>query len=149
MDGMKKLMKGEIRYIARKWEGNVWGVYDRAMGSWPKQRPDLGTVQQQVAKGVAEQEAKRLNVLAGINPDGTVPTAPTTSKAVKAVKATKPATKSTKAAASTEVKFEAVEIPVEIPDEPTEPAEVEAYNIEEFGATDADELAAKYEGAYL
>lgn len=145
MDGMKKLMKGEIRYVARKWEGNVWGVYDRAMASWPGQNLRVGKVLQKVSKEEAEAEARRLNILVGIDPDGAVPTAPTTAKSVKSVKATKPATKSTKAAASTEVKFEAVEIP----DEPAEPAEVEAYNIEEFGATDADELAAKYEGAYL
>lgn len=140
MDGMKKLMKGEIRFVARKWEGNVWGVYDRAMASWPGQNPQIGKVLQRTKQDEAEQEARRLNVLVGIDPDGTVPSPP-----VKAVKATKPATKSVKAKASTEIKFEAVEIP----DEPAEPVEVEAYDIEEFGAKDADELAAKYEGAYL
>lgn len=142
MDGMKKLMKGEIRYVARKWEGNVWGVYDRAMASWPGQNPQVGKVLQKTTKDEAEAEARRLNVVVGIDPDGTVPTAPVTSKSSKATKSSKPATKTTKAKASTEIKFEAVEIP-------DEPAEVESYDIEEFGAKDADELAAKYEGAYL
>lgn len=145
MDCMKKLMKGEVRYIARKWEGNVWGVYDRAMASWPGQNPQVGKVLQKTTKDEAEAEARRLNVVLGIDPDGTVPTAPATSKSSKATKSSKPVTKTTKAKASTEIKFEAVEIP----DEPAEPAEVEAYDIEEFGAKDADELAAKYEGAYL
>ena len=142
MDGMKKLMKGEIRYVARKWEGNVWGVYDRAMASWPGQNLRVGKVLQRVSKEEAEEEARRLNVLVGIDPDGKVPTTP--AKSVKSGKDTKPATKSVKAKASTEIKFEAVEIP-----EPAEPVEAEAYDIEEFGAKDADELAAKYEGAYL
>ena len=145
MDGMKKLMKGEIRYVARKWEGNVWGVYDRAMASWPGQNLRVGKVLQRVSKEEAEEEARRLNVLVGIDPDGKVPTTPAKSvKSVKSVKDTKPATKSVKAKASTEIQFEAVEIP-----EPAEPVEAEAYDIEEFGAKDADELAAKYEGAYL
>lgn len=143
---MKKLMKGEIRFIARKWDGKIFGVYDRSMGSWPGQTPELGIVLQQSTEAEAEVEARRLNVLVGINPDGIIPTAPATAKAVKAVKATKAATKTVEAAEPTGIKFESVEIPDEIPDEPIE---VEAYNIEEFGVSDADELAAKYEGAYL
>lgn len=49
-----------LRYVARPL-GRTWGVYDRALGSWPQQRPGLGRIAQDVTKAQAEDEAVRLN----------------------------------------------------------------------------------------
>jgi hypothetical protein len=64
----RALKKGELRYVARPSEvggprskKTVWNVYDRVIGSWPRQRPGLGEIKQDMAsKEEAELEAARL-----------------------------------------------------------------------------------------
>lgn len=58
---MKKLATGELRFVAKVWAGKVFGVYDRARGSWPVQTPELGKVAQETSQADAEVEAERLN----------------------------------------------------------------------------------------
>lgn len=62
----KKLMKGELRFIAKKYIGKTWGIYDKARGSWPIQTPDTGIVEQGVTQEVAEATAEALNKKVGI-----------------------------------------------------------------------------------
>ena len=74
---MKKLGKGEVRFIAKELRDgprtSFWRVYDRANGSYPYINPELGQVLQDVTKEEAELEAVRLNELVGIAPGAKVP----------------------------------------------------------------------------
>lgn len=63
---MKKLLPNQLRFIAKKYIGKTWGVYDLARGSWPIQSPELGTVEQGVTQAEAEQAAEALNKKVGI-----------------------------------------------------------------------------------
>lgn len=58
----KQLQEGELRFIARAWDKKLWGIYDKARGSWPGQTPELGIVPQELeSKEAAEEIADRLN----------------------------------------------------------------------------------------
>lgn len=54
---------GERRFVAKSYgKGRQlrWGVFDRAMSSWPIHRPDLGMVAQAMTnQAAAEAEADR------------------------------------------------------------------------------------------
>ena len=65
-ESTKKLLPGELRFIAKKYIGKTWGIYDKARGSWPIQTPDTGIVEQGVTKEVAEATAEALNKKVGI-----------------------------------------------------------------------------------
>ena len=62
----KKLLTGEIRFVARKYVGKTWGVYDKSRGSWPIRTPDTGEVEQGTTQAVAEVTAEALNTKVGI-----------------------------------------------------------------------------------
>jgi hypothetical protein len=60
----KKLAPGEMRYIAKLFDAKkkLWGIYDKARGSWPVTRPDIGDVKQELKlESDAQAEADRLN----------------------------------------------------------------------------------------
>lgn len=58
---LKTLATGEVRFIPKK-NGRFWGVYDRATGSWPLQRPETGVVDQKHrTETSAQEEAERLS----------------------------------------------------------------------------------------
>lgn len=55
-------MNARIRFIAKKDGRNLWGVYDRDLGSWPRERPGIGLVaQDHKTEPPAQTEADRLN----------------------------------------------------------------------------------------
>lgn len=64
---MKKLRKGEVRFVVKEIEtgkSSVYRVYDKARGSFPYLSEELGTVQQDFEKETsAAAEAERLNIL--------------------------------------------------------------------------------------
>ena len=64
---MKKLRKGEARFICKKVD-RAWRVYDVANGSFPYQTPELGKVLQDVDYEECKAESNRLNELVGIAP---------------------------------------------------------------------------------
>lgn len=60
----KKLAPGELRFIAKLFDAKkkLWGVYDKARGSWPITSPQLGDVKQELKlESDAQAEADRLN----------------------------------------------------------------------------------------
>lgn len=58
----KQLRPGELRFIAKSWDKKLWGIYDKARGSWPERGPELGEVPQKLeSKTEAESIAERLN----------------------------------------------------------------------------------------
>lgn len=60
----KKLMTGELRFVAKQFRAKLWGVYDKARASWPGQTAELGPVRQELSsKEEAQAEADRLNGL--------------------------------------------------------------------------------------
>jgi hypothetical protein len=80
----KKLAPGELRYIAKLWDAKkkLWGVYDRAMASWPGTRPDTGDVKQELKlESDAQAEADRLNRLNPVKDEAAA--APKSSRAKK------------------------------------------------------------------
>lgn len=64
---MKKLRKGEARFICKKVD-RAWRVYDVANGSFPYQTPELGKVLQDVDYEECKAESNRLNEMVGIAP---------------------------------------------------------------------------------
>lgn len=59
---MKKLRKGELRFIPKKID-SAWRVYDRQNGSFPYQTPELGEVLQDLPEVNIQHECDRLNTL--------------------------------------------------------------------------------------
>jgi len=56
-DDNRKLAKGEKRFVAKKY-GKNWRVYDRALGSFPGQRPGIGKFATFKEQADAEQAAE-------------------------------------------------------------------------------------------
>lgn len=64
MNTNKKLAPGELRFIAKLFDAKkkIWGIYDKARGSWPVRSPELGEVKQDLKLELeAAEEAERLN----------------------------------------------------------------------------------------
>jgi len=59
---MKKMAKGEIRFVVKK-VGKTFRVYDRGNGSYPYGTREVGVVVQDVSQAEADAEAERLNGL--------------------------------------------------------------------------------------
>lgn len=50
----------KIRFIAKPL-GKLWGVYDTEVGSWPRQRPGIGVIEQDhPSEELAQAEADRV-----------------------------------------------------------------------------------------
>lgn len=65
---MKKLLKGELRFVPRKVD-KKWRVYDKARGSFPYTGPEYGgAVAQDTTEEMSVEESQRLNQLLGIGP---------------------------------------------------------------------------------